>query len=327
MDVTVMMENPTAARAPVRRPLISRPRTPRPPGRSHEHPLSSVGRFIARCVRPVQHMPPGKILRGILRRSCVLREIEIGLARGGPDLDGFRLALLSDLHVGFFFSEKEFAELAARVSAWSPDLICLVGDLVDQEHHELQWLRPGLAALRAREAVVVVPGNHDYYAEPDLTDFRRVMEEAGVVPLWNRGRRVQRGSSSLWVAGVDDLTAGNPDLEAALAGLREDEPALLLSHHPDLFCEAAYAGVDLTLAGHTHGGQITWFGHALLPGYHHTRFGYWQGHHHHADGAQLLVGRGVGVSVLPLRVAAAPEVLLIELRTTAETSIRSLAAR
>jgi predicted MPP superfamily phosphohydrolase len=118
-----------------------------------------------------------------------------------------------------------------------------------------------------------------------------------------------------WVAGVDDLTAGKPDLEAALTGLREDEPALLLSHHPDLFREAAHAGVDLTLAGHTHGGQITWFGKALLPGRHHTRFGYWQGHHH-VDGAQLLVGRGVGVCVVPFRVAAAPEVLLIELRTS-----------
>lgn len=314
MDVTVVMESPAALRAPVRRPLASRPRASRPPGRNHEHPLSSLGRLITRCVRPLQETPPGKLMRGILRRSRMLRPVQVELARGGPDLDGFRVALLSDLHVGFFFSEAEFVEVAARVSAWSPDLICLVGDLVDHEKYELQFLRAGLGALRAREAVVVVPGNHDYAADPDLAVFRRVMEEAGVVPLWNRGMRLQRGSDSLWVAGVDDLTAGDPDLEAALNGLREDEPALLLSHHPDLFCEAAYAGVDLTLAGHTHGGQITWFGKALLPGHHHTRFGYWQGQHH-AEGAQLLVGRGVGVCVLPVRIAAAPEVLLIELRT------------
>jgi uncharacterized protein len=315
LGITVLTENPAATRAPVRRPLASRPRAPRPPGRGREHPLSSFGRFLTRLVRPLQHTSPGQMLQGILRRSCDLRPIEVELARGGPDLDGFRLAFLSDLHVGFFFSDTEFAELAAQVSSWSPDLICLAGDLVDQERHELQWLRAGLAALRAREAVVAVPGNHDYYAEPDLVDFRRVIEEAGIIPLWNRGMRVQRGSDSLWIAGLDDLTAGEPDLEAALEGLREDEPAVLLSHHPDMFCETSYAGVDLTLAGHTHGGQVTWFGQALLPGHHHTRFGYWQGRHH-ADGAQLLVGRGVGVCVLPLRVAAAPEVLLIELRTT-----------
>ena len=250
----------------------------------------------------------------MLHRSRGLREVTVHLARGGPDLNGFRIALLSDLHVGFYFSAAEFAELAGRVSAWSPDIVCLVGDLVDHHRHELPWLSPGLAALRAREAVLAVPGNHDYAADPDLSLFREVIEEAGVIDLSNRGRRFGRGASSLWIAGLDDLTAGQPDLEPALAGLREDEPAVLLSHHPDLFCEAAYAGVDLTLAGHTHGGQITWFGRVLLPGKQQTQFGYWQGRHI-SDGAQLIVGRGVGVCVLPLRIAAAPEVLLIELRT------------
>jgi len=267
---------------------------------------------VTRAVRPWQHTPPGRLLRRRLHHSRLLREVTVDLARGGPDLNGFRIALLSDLHVGFYFSETEFAELARKVSAWSPDIICLVGDLVDHQRHELQWLSSGLKTLRAREAVVAVPGNHDYAADPDLAVFRQVLQNGGVVDLRNRGMRYQRGSASLWIAGLDDLTAGEPDLEAALAGLRDDEPAVMLSHHPDLFCEAAYAGVDLTLAGHTHGGQITWYGQALLPGHHQTRFGYWQGRYH-ADGAQLMVGRGVGVCVLPLRIAAAPEVLLIEI--------------
>ena len=300
--------------APVRRPLSQRPRAPHPPHRDHEHPVNRFTRTWTRAIRPLQHTPPGALMQRMLRRACRLRNIEVPLARGGAELHGFRVAFLSDLHVGFFFSEAEFAELAHRVSAWSPDVICLAGDLVNQERHEFEWLSSGLAALRAREAVVAVPGNHDYFADPDLTDFRRVMDDAGIIQLFNRGMRVRRGSSALWLAGVDDLTAGKPDLEAALTGLHEDEPALLLSHHPDLFREAAYAGVDLTLSGHTHGGQITWFGRSPLRGTHHTRFGYWHGRHHH-DGAQLVVGRGVGVCVLPLRIAAAPEVLLIELQT------------
>lgn len=278
--------------------------------------MGTLGRILTRAIRPLQHTISGKLLRESLRRTCALREVTVHLARGGRDLNGFRLALLSDLHVGFFFSETEFAELSRQVSAWSPDVVCLVGDLVDQQLHELQWLRAGLAALQAREAVVAVPGNHDYAADPHLTAFQQVLQEAGVVNLLNRGTRYRRGSASVWIAGVDDLTAGRPDLEAALLGLADDEPAVLLSHHPDLFCEAAHAGVDLTLAGHTHGGQITWFGRALLPGHHHTQFGYWHGRHH-SDGAHLLVGRGIGVCTLPVRIAAAPEVLLIELRTTA----------
>lgn len=313
MSSVVTREDATGV-APLRRPLASRPRAPRPPHRSLEHPLSRFGRLVTRFMRPLQHITPGTLFRETLRRSCDLRPIQIQLSRGGADLDGFRLALLSDLHVGFFFSETEFAELADKVSNWSPDLICLAGDLVDQDPRELDLLKTGLARLRAREAVVAVPGNHDYAAEPDLRVFRRTIEEAGIVPLWNKGMRLRRGTASLWVAGLDDLTAGNPDLEAALSGLDEDEPAVLVSHHPDLFFEASYAGVDLMLAGHTHGGQITWFGQPLLPGKHHTQLGYWRGRHQ-VDGAQLLVGRGVGVCVLPVRVAAAPEVLLVELKT------------
>lgn len=292
--------------------MASRPRAPRPPGRSQQHPTSRFSRMITRLVGSLQRTPPGALLRETLRRSRNFQPIKVQLARGGAELNGFRLALLSDLHVGFFFSEAEFVQLAEKVSAWSPDLICLAGDLVDHEPHEFRELRAGLARLRAREGVVAVPGNHDYAADPGLKIFRRTIEEAGVIPLWNRGMRVKRGFASLWVAGVDDLTAGDPDLEAALSELGEDEPAVLISHHPDLFHEAAYAGVDLTLSGHTHGGQITWFGKPLLRGTHHTQFGYWRGRHE-VDGAQLVVGRGVGVCVLPIRLAAAPEVLLIEL--------------
>jgi predicted MPP superfamily phosphohydrolase len=299
--------------APLRRDLAQRPRAQRPPGCGPERPIGRTGRKITRWMRPLERSPLGPLLRGMLRRSCVLRRLELPLARVGPELDGLRIAMLSDLHVGFFFSEHEFAELAGRVSAWQPDLICLVGDLVDQEPHELALLRAGLCALRARSAVVAVPGNHDYAAEPQLKGLRELLESCGALPLWNRGLRVQRGAASLWIAGVDDLTAGEPDLVAALAGLAPEEPAVLLAHHPDFFLESAYAGVDLTLSGHTHGGQITWFGRPLLPGAHHTRAGHWQGLYAQ-DGAQLLVGRGAGVCVLPLRVAAPPEVLLIELR-------------
>jgi predicted MPP superfamily phosphohydrolase len=92
-----------------------------------------------------------------------------------------------------------------------------------------------------------------------------------------------------------------------------EEPVLLLAHHPDFFAEAAYAGVDLTLSGHTHGGQITWFGRPIAPALHHTQLGYWQGLHA-LEGAQLLVGRGAGVCLLPIRIAAPAEVLLVRLR-------------
>ncbi len=313
-----MSETPPPPGAPSRRPLDGRPRVPRPPGRSAERPVGRLGLHLTRFVTPIERTPPGRWIRSALRRACRMREMPIELARGRPELDGLRIAMLSDLHVGFFFSAEEFAALAERVSAWSPDLICLVGDLVDHEPEQIAMLRAGLARLRARDAVVAVPGNHEYAAERELKRFREAIEEAGAVPLWNRNLRIRRGAASLLVAGVDDLTGGDPDLAAALAGLDPEEPALLLSHHPDVFVEAAHVGVDLTLSGHTHGGQITWFGRAR-PSVHHTRYGYWHGLHERG-GAKLLVGRGVGVCLLPVRVAAPAEVLLIELRVRAGTA-------
>ena len=141
--------------------------------------------------------------------------------------------------------------------------------------------------------------------------WRSFLEEHGVEVLTNRGRRLERNGESLWLAGVDDLTHGEPDLAAALAGARDHEPIVLLSHHPDMFVEASWVGVDLTLSGHTHGGQITPFG--WTP-FRHTRLGYWRGHFEDA-GAQLYVGRGIGTTGVPLRIQAPPELPILRLRT------------
>ncbi len=269
--------------------------------------------MMTQMIRPLQITPIGRAIRRSLRKACTIRPVEIHLSRGDSDLNGLRIALISDLHLGFYFSGAEFLELAERVSASSPDLICLVGDLVDDKLSEFDALTAGLAAFRARHTVVAVPGNHEYAADVTLNRFRAVIEDSGAVPLVNRGFRFCRGNGSLWVSGVDDLSAGEPDLESAVQGMNEDEPVLLLSHHPDLFCEAAHCGIDLTLSGHTHGGQITWFGTPLLPRDHFSHFGYWKGLHA-LDGSQLLVGQGTGVCLLPLRLGAPPEVLMIELR-------------
>ena len=113
--------------------------------------------------------------------------------------------------------------------------------------------------------------------------------------------------ASLWVAGVDDLTEGEPRLTQALDGRHPAEPALLLSHHPDCFFAASQMSVDLTLSGHTHGGQINFFGWSPIR---HSRLGYHAGLYAER-GCRLYVGRGVGATVIPLRVGAPPEIPLL----------------
>jgi predicted MPP superfamily phosphohydrolase len=155
-----------------------------------------------------------------------------------------------------------------------------------------------------------VPGNHEYYRKGHCARWTSWLEERGINVLVNRGCRITRGAAALFLAGIDDLTEGTPDLERALDGRSADEPVVLLSHHPDAWVEARELGVDLQLSGHTHGGQIKLWGWSPL---HHSRFGYNEGDFQDGS-AHLVVGRGVGVTALPFRFAAPPEVPFLRLR-------------
>ncbi len=252
----------------------------------------------------------GRWLRRRLDAARHYHEVPVPLARGGPGLDGLRIALLSDTHAGAFMGSRELSRICERVARAEPDLVCLGGDLIEDRPEQIIPLAKAISLLRPPLGVFAVPGNHDYDADPALQMWRAVLEEHGVTVLINQGLRVQRAQDSLWIAGVDDLGRGRPDLPRAMEGAREEEPVVLLSHHPDLFCEAAYLGVDLTLSGHTHAGQITFFGRTPLR---HSQLGYWRGRFEE-QGAQLYVSGGVGITGLPLRVHAPGEVPLIRLR-------------
>lgn len=246
-----------------------------------------------------------------LEAQLTVHEVEIRLQRGGAGLDGLRIAFLSDIHVGFVMDAAMLARVAARVAAAQPDLVCLGGDLINTREREILFWREALALLAAPLGLFAVPGNHDHFFGKDIGLWQSFLRTHGVESLVNRGVRIERGGACLWLAGIDDLTDGEPDLEAALAGRREDEPTILLSHHPDVFQIAQAVGIDLQLSGHTHGGQILLFGWAPIT---HSRFGWWRGHHVR-NGAQLYVSRGVGVTLLPIRFAAPNEVPILVLRS------------
>jgi predicted MPP superfamily phosphohydrolase len=134
--------------------------------------------------------------------------------------------------------------------------------------------------------------------------------------LMNRGVRLWHQDAALWLCGVDDLTEGEPRLAEALAGRRSGEASLLLSHHPDLFREASARGVDLQLSGHTHGGQIRILGWSPL---HHSRFHWVNGLYSRGD-SRLYVGRGAGVTALPVRIGTRAEITLLRPRAAPQES-------
>ena len=260
--------------------------------------------------RSLDLVPIGRWLHRRAHRNLELTELALPVRAGADDLHGLRIAFVSDVHAGSFLDEADLVRIFARIAAAEPDLVLFGGDLINTREREILLYRRPLALLRPRYGMFAVPGNHDHFFGADIALWRAFLEDNGVRVLLNRGCRIEHAGSSLWLCGVDDLTEGEPDLRQALAGRRDGEPAILLSHHPDFFFEAAAVDVDLQLSGHTHGGQIRIGGWAPL---HHSRFGYERGWFVEQQ-SRLYVGRGVGVTLLPLRIDAPAEVPIVTLQ-------------
>ena len=310
----VQQNRQAAARAAKRAPRPATfARAPKPSGpisgpRSGWRRLSS--RVCARINELLDRLPPGRWLHQRAQRGLEYSAVDIELRRGGSGLDGLRIAFLSDLHLGSFLDVADMCGIFARLAELQPDMICFGGDLINTRERELLMLREPLALVDPPLGIFAVPGNHDHFFGKDIGLWSAWLRDQGVEVLTNRGVRIERDGASLWICGVDDLTEADPDVERALDGVRDDEPVLLLSHHPDVFVESAELGVDLQLSGHTHGGQIVMFGWTPLK---HSANGYWRGRFEDGE-SQLYVGRGVGVTLLPIRWGAPAELPIVRLR-------------
>ena len=253
------------------------------------------------------------------RRDYVLEQVPIPV-RGLPrSLDGYTIVQLSDLHVGTFVGEHELAAALDHARSARPDLIVLTGDLVDNDGRYAEQLgrfARQLGSLGARDGVVAIAGNHDYYAGID--DVLGALRRAGADVLRNQGRVIGDRGGSFSLLGVDDVWAERngygtrTDLAAALRTLGEegerDRARILLCHNPEYFPEAS-AHVDLQLSGHTHGGQVNFLirpADLVLP------HGYIAGHYHRGA-SQIYVNRGFGTAGPPARVGSPPEISRIVL--------------
>jgi uncharacterized protein len=241
-----------------------------------------------------------------------LARVEIRLARWPRALDGFRIAQLSDIHIGPLRDRRFSRRLTERVNELAPDLVCVTGDLVDGSARLLADEVAPFGGLRARHGAYFVTGNHDHYSGADA--WVRVVERLGLVPLRNRHVVVEQGGARFTLAGVDDHRGGfgdgqREDLGAALAGRDPELPVLLLAHDPNTFKRASQNGVDLQLSGHTHGGQIWPFVHLvrLVEPFVAGRYA--------RNGSELYVSRGTGFWGPPMRLFAPAEITEITLRS------------
>lgn len=237
--------------------------------------------------------------------------VEVRLDRLGAGLDGLRVALISDTHFGPMNRRDWGERVVAKVNDLNPDIVCHAGDLADGLPDRRAPQVAALANVRAELGRFYIVGNHEHFAEARawLDHMRRL----GWHTLHNRHEVVSLGGDQLVVAGIDDPTgvgsAQGPDLPAALAGSNRELPVLLLAHQPRQVTEAAEAGVDLQLSGHTHGGQI-WPFHYLVR----TDQPVLAGLSRHGARTQLYTSRGTGFWGPPLRLFAPSEITLITLR-------------
>jgi predicted MPP superfamily phosphohydrolase len=232
-------------------------------------------------------------------------------------LDGLRAPLrvgwLADLHHGPWIGVGAVEAWVDATLAEAPDLIVLGGDIVDQrEGGSVVALMSELGRLRAPLGVRAVWGNHDRTRFRRIGEFEALLRAAGIMVLVNRGELVR---DDLWLAGVDDLVTGRPDLHGALRGRPADAACLLASHNPGLLPEVPVS-VALTLSGHTHGGQVMlpWIGPPITSSRYERRFasGWVSGP------ARGYVSRGLGFGIVPIRVNCPAELTILELTPSSQ---------
>ncbi|MEU3773657.1 metallophosphoesterase [Streptomyces sp. NPDC032472] len=241
---------------------------------------------------------------GVLRGPRVKR-VQVPLAKLPRAAHGFRIAVVSDVHLGPVLGRAHTARIVETVNRTQPDLIAVVGDLVDGTVHDLGPAAEPLRGLQARHGAYFVTGNHEYFsgAAPWIEHVR----ELGLTPLENARRALPHFD----LAGVNDVQGEReghgPDFAAALGDRDRARAAVLLAHQPVVIHEAVRHGVDLQLSGHTHGGQL-WPGNYLAELANPTVAGL----ERYGD-TQLYVSRGAGAWGPPVRVGAPSDITVVEL--------------
>lgn len=251
--------------------------------------------------------------------QLVVREETIQLENWPADFENLRIAVLSDLHVGSpYIDVDKLRYVVSKVNEAQPDMVVLLGDFVIQDVWRGKFVEPEIIAeslkdLRARHGVFAVLGNHDWWY--DAVRVRRALENVGIRVLENDVARIERSGQAIWLAGLTDAWTNLTDIAGTLGKVTDGSPIIALTHNPDLFPKIP-ARVVLTLAGHTHGGQVNLplIGRIKVPSEFGQRYaaGHIQESNHH-----LFVTTGIGTSIIPVRFRVPPEIVILTLKTSA----------
>lgn len=292
-------------------------------GLTRRHVLRGIlASLLSAIVLPAYAFIVEPSLRLRVKRWRVTRE-------NWPEDQPIKIAVLTDLHMGDpFVTRERLRQVVTRTNAIGADLIVILGDLA-AGHHFVQQDVPAadtaeiLKDLAAPLGVFAILGNHDWWDDRGAQRRRqgpviaqKALEAVGIPVLENQALELGNG---VWLAGLGSQLAliegrgrfsGVDDLPGTLAQVPEDAPVVLLAHEPDIFPKVPER-VALTLAGHTHGGQVRLFGWSpVVPSRFGNRFAYG---HVTEKGRDLVVSGGIGCSILPVRFGVVPEITLVEM--------------
>lgn len=263
-----------------------------------------VSRIVGGTAAAVATGTVGYGTYGVLRGPKVKR-VTVPLAKLPRGAHGFRIAVVSDIHLGPILGRGFTQRVVDTVNATQPDLIAVVGDLVDGSVEHLAPAAAPLAGMRARHGAYFVTGNHEYFSGAE--QWVDHVRELGLHPL--RNARTELPAFDL--AGVDDVAGEDegkgPDFAKALGDRDRARASVLLAHQPVVIHDAVEHGVDLQLSGHTHGGQL-WPGNFIADLANPTLAGL----ERYGD-TQLYVTRGAGAWGPPVRVGAPSDITVVEL--------------
>lgn len=272
--------------------------------------------FVARALASLAGLVAiGAVGKGMANMRAPVSLVRVPVTL--PRLRGsraWRIAQLSDVHVGPTIGKEFIEQIVDRVNAERPDVVVITGDLVDGSVESLAEHVAPLARLAAPEGVYFITGNHEYYS--GAVAWCAHLETLGVRVLRN-GSCAIGGEEGFTLAGVDDWTAHQfarvapghaHDLEGALRDAHPERPVVLLAHQPKSVREATARGVDLQLSGHTHGGQLFPFNYLVR-----LQQPFVAGLARVNERTQIYVSRGTGYWGPPMRLGAPAEITLLTL--------------
>ena len=242
----------------------------------------------------------------------VVREQTIELENWPQQLDGLRIAVISDIHVGAsFITDEKLRMIVERTNERHPELIVILGDYMTGKHIEPQVFGPILKGFSAPLGTYSVLGNHDWWYSG--RKVREGLEQNGIKVLEDEALEINARGTSLWLVGLADLWTRPQRIDETVAKVPAGQALIALTHNPDIF-PTVPERVPLLLAGHTHGGQVRlpFIGTVVEA----SRYGdrYVRGHvienNHH-----LFVTSGIGTSIVPVRFGVTPEIVMLTLRT------------